>query len=96
MTVLGSLRKAGLVQGCLTALAFFGSSWLQSSNDEGTFTLVAGTVIPSGAEESRKRIAYRSIAAHSTIISAYRTGTEVATPVVLAQCATNICKTHAR
>jgi hypothetical protein len=96
VTASGSLRKAGLVQGCLTVRAFFGSSRLQSSNAAGTLTLLAETVIPSGAEESRKRIAYRSIAGHSSIISAYRTGTQVATLVVLAQCATNIPKTHAR
>jgi hypothetical protein len=94
MMVLGTLRKAGLVQGGLTVLAFFGYSRLQSSNAAGTFTLVAETVIPSAAEESRKRIAYISIAAHSSIISAYRTGTQVATLVVLAQCATIISKTH--
>jgi hypothetical protein len=78
MTVLGTLRKVGLVQGCLTVRAFFGSSRLQSSNAARTFTLIAETVIPSAAEESRKRIGYRSIAAHSSTISAYRTGMEVA------------------
>jgi hypothetical protein len=92
-TFFGSLRKAGLVQGCLTVLAFFGSSRFQSSNAAATFTPVAETVIPNAAEEFRKRIAYRAIAAHSSIISAYRTGTQGR--VVLPQCATNIRKTHA-
>jgi hypothetical protein len=68
--------------------AFFGSSRLQSSNAYDTFTLVAETVIPSEAEESRDGIAYRSNAAHSSIISAYRTGMEVAKLVVLAHCTT--------
>jgi hypothetical protein len=60
MTVLGLLRKAGLAQGCLTVVAFFGANRLQSSNAARTFTLVAGTVIRSAAEESRKRLAHQS------------------------------------